>query len=262
MLDRLLESGFEIRCESHAAAILRIDFPEALEELESSLADIRIPITEIIGSGGGEAAGTQRLRRSLAGRGWTKTCFEIRKTLNGVERASISHEIDHVKTFANGTLALEIEWNNKDPFFDRDLENFKRLHAEGGISAGIIVTRGSRLQQQLRSLVRRYAEARNITDFEALAAVGVSLTPRQRTNISQRLQRSDDPLSAFADTWAGQFVADKFGAATTHWDKLMTRVRRGVGNPCPLLLIGIPETAVDFNDVAADDPESADDVPD
>ena len=30
----------------------------------------------------------------------------------------------------------------------------------------------------------------------------------------------------------------------------------------PLLLIGIPETAVDFNDVAADDPESADDVPD
>lgn len=42
----------------------------------------------------------------------------------------------------------------------------------------------------------------------------------------------------------------------------MTRVQRGVGNPCPLLLIGIAETAVDFNDVAADDPESADDVPD
>ncbi|HMV40190.1 MAG TPA: BglII/BstYI family type II restriction endonuclease, partial [Plasticicumulans sp.] len=65
---------------------------------------------------------------------------------------------------------------------------------------------------------------------------------------------SDDPLSAFAEAWAGQFVADKFGAATTHWDKLMTRVQRGVGNPCPLLLIGIAETAVDFNDVAADDP--------
>lgn len=261
MLNHLLELGFEIRCESHAAAILRIDFPEALEELESSLAAIRIPITEIIGSGGGEAAGTQRLRRSLAGRGWTKTCFEIRKTLNGVERASISHEIDHVKTFANGTLALEIEWNNKDPFFDRDLENFKRLHAEGGISAGIIVTRGSRLQQQLRSLVRRYAEERNITDFEALTEFGVSLTPRQRDKIRQRLQRND-PVPAFAEAWANQFVADKFGAATTHWNKLMARILRGVGNPCPLLLIGIAETAVDFNDVAADDPESADDVPD
>lgn len=262
MLDRLLDLGFEIRCESHAAAILQVDFSDALSELEASLVDFRIPITEIIGSGGGEAAGTQRLRRSLAGRGWTKTCFEIRKTLNGKERASISHEIDHVKTFANGTLALEIEWNNKDPFFDRDLENFKRLHAEGGISAGIIVTRGSRLQQQLRNLARRYAEARNIQDFEALTALGVSLTPRQRTHISQRLQRNDDPLSAFAEAWANQFVADKFGAATTHWDKLMTRVQRGVGNPCPLLLIGIPETAVDFSDLAADDPESDEEAPD
>jgi Restriction endonuclease BglII len=35
-----------------------------------------------------------------------------------------------------GVVALEIEWNNKDPFFDRDLENFKRLHAEGAISVG------------------------------------------------------------------------------------------------------------------------------
>jgi hypothetical protein len=35
--------------------------------------------------------------------------------------------------FLPGVLALEIEWNN--PFFDRDLENFKRLHANGAISA-------------------------------------------------------------------------------------------------------------------------------
>ncbi|HSV23752.1 MAG TPA: BglII/BstYI family type II restriction endonuclease [Xanthobacteraceae bacterium] len=39
-------------------------------------------------------------------------------------------------------MALEIEWNNKDSFFDRDLENFKRLHADGAISVGIIVMRG------------------------------------------------------------------------------------------------------------------------
>lgn len=42
-------------------------------------------------------------------------------------------------------LALEIEWNNKDPFFDRDLENFKRLHAEGAISVGVLITRGASL---------------------------------------------------------------------------------------------------------------------
>lgn len=33
--------------------------------------------------------------------------------------------------------------------------------------------------------------------------------------------------------------------ATTHWSKLQARVRRGVGNPCPLVLIGLPANIVD-----------------
>ncbi len=44
------------------------------------------------------------------------------------------------------------------------------------------------------------------------------------------------------------FVSDKFGAATTHWHKLEDRVRRGVGNPCPLLLIGLPVSIVTFGE--------------
>ncbi|MEO0944576.1 MAG: restriction endonuclease, partial [Pseudomonadota bacterium] len=40
--------------------------------------------------------------------------------------------------------------------------------------------------------------------------------------------------------FAHKFVADKFGQATTHWSKLEDRVNRGVGNPCPLVLIGLP----------------------
>jgi len=31
-----------------------------------------------------------------------------------------------------------------------------------------------------------------------------------------------------------------------HWRKLEDRVRRGVGNPCPLLLIGLPASIVTF----------------
>ncbi|MGE0607251.1 MAG: hypothetical protein AB7O62_09175 [Pirellulales bacterium] len=48
----------------------------------------------------------------------------------------------------------------------------------------------------------------------------------------------------FEEGWAHAFVSDKFGEATTHWRKLEDRVRRGVGNPCPLLLIGIPVDVV------------------
>jgi len=49
----------------------------------------------------------------------------------------------------------------------------------------------------------------------------------------------------FVPEWAVRFVRDKFGTATTHWAKLQERIERGVGNPCPLLLIGIPAAAID-----------------
>jgi hypothetical protein len=52
--------------------------------------------------------------------------FVIEKTISGVGMESQSHEVDHVPNFEKGVVALEIGCNNKDPFFDRDLENFKR----------------------------------------------------------------------------------------------------------------------------------------
>jgi hypothetical protein len=65
MFESLTERGFEVRSESHAAAILEQDFPTAVGEIEGALRDFEIPITEIIGSGGGETQGTQRLRKAL-----------------------------------------------------------------------------------------------------------------------------------------------------------------------------------------------------
>lgn len=246
MLDRIRERYFEIRFLSHSAAILEKDFPEALAELERCLVNMEIPITEIIGSGGGEAKATQRLRRSLAALNWNKTSFEIKKTINGVERESISHEVDHVRSFPAGTVVLEIEWNNKDPFFDRDLENFKRLHAEGAISVGVIVTRGSTLQNEMRNMVYRFTQERNIRSFDDLQALGLDPTRRQVNEVNRRVNRARNP-QPFAEAWTDHFVSDKFGAATTHWRKLMDRVDRGVGNPCPLLLIGLPASIVTFD---------------
>jgi hypothetical protein len=55
-------------------------------------------------------------------------------------------------------------------------------------------------------------------------------------------------LQHYLDAWVDHFVGDKFGAATTHWSKLQDRVQRGVGNPCPLVLIGLPESIVTFGE--------------
>ncbi len=249
MLNRIKERGYEIHFLSHAAAILGKDFPEALQELESCLSNFEIPITEIIGSGGGETKGTQRLRHMLADAEWRKTNFEIKKSINGVERESISHEVDHVRHYDNGVLALEIEWNNKDPFFDRDLENFKRLHAEGAISVGIIITRGSSLQDNIGELVSRFVHERNIQNYEDLLNLGLSPTPKQKIAVMKRVNREKNPMS-FQEAWVSNFISNKFGQAQTHWRKLMDRVDRGVGNPCPLLLIGMPSSIVTFDPTA------------
>ena len=206
MFDRLRERGFTILYQSHAEAILEKDFPIAADEMESALEGIEVPITEIIGSGGGEAKGTQRMRRSLADLGWRKINFEIKKIVNGVEREAISHEIDHVKSFPKGVVALEIEWNNKDPFFDRDLENFKRLHAEGAISIGVIVTRHSTLHEGMYDFVLRFAREQNIASFDDLARLEIVPTPKQRQEIAKRVSRTKDPVE-FAVAWTDKFVA-------------------------------------------------------
>ena len=236
-LSDLANAGFDLRSVNHALAVLTQDFPEPLGELCDSLMGVRIADIELIRGGGGEADSTQRLRRSLTDREWRAQNIVIGKTVDGVEHAAKSHAIDHVRRTENGTIALEIEWNNKDPFFDRDLENFQRLHIEGAISVGIIVTRGKSLQENLVQAVMTCAVNHDVSGFDDLKPFGLNPTQRQ-------LNMVKDIAEGFVAEWARRFVQDKFGSSTTHWDKLQERIERGVGNPCPLLLIGIPASSI------------------
>lgn len=242
MFDVLRESGFDVATRNHAEAILRSDFAAETGGLVSVLLGYRLSARDIIQSGGGQAASTMRLRDRLVALGWRKHEFRISTVVDGVQREATSHEVDHVIAGQSGTLALEIEWNNKDPFFDRDLENFKRLHAQGAISLGILITRGAKLQEALVPIVSMALREAGIIEVAQLGAWGVKeRTRRQMKNLDNLLQQH----VPFADAFARSFVADKFGAATTHWDKLKDRIDRGVGNPCPLLLIGIPASIVE-----------------
>lgn len=250
MFEKRKEAGYDVEFTSHAEAILSHDLPGAAGELEAALLATTIPVEEIIAGGGGESKGTQRLRRALAGIGWRKTIFEVTKSINGKPRESQSHEVDHVKTFDGATIALEIEWNNKDPFYDRDLENFKRLHADGAISVGCVITRGKSLHAEMRDIVRRFTVERGIDSIEALSRWGYTPTARQKTAIMKRVTRAENPM-AFGEAFVSVFTPDKFGEATTHWIKLEARLKRGVGNPCPLLLIGLPASIVSFGEGAS-----------
>jgi hypothetical protein len=82
---------------------------------------------------------------ALKARGWVAKRFDTRIVVDGVARASPTHEVDVFK----GRVALEVEWNNKDPFFDRDLNNFRLLFDLGVIDSGVIVTQATELQDFL-----------------------------------------------------------------------------------------------------------------
>lgn len=250
MFGVLSASGFDIETRNHARAILAGDFAEEIEGLVTALLSFRIPSREIIKSGGGQAASTMRLRDALYAQGWRKHEFIVRTIVDGLEREATTHEVDHVKHCPNGTLALEIEWNNKDPFFDRDLENFQRLHAQGAISLGVLVTRGAALQAHMTKIVASAIRAEGILSASELEAWGMKeRTARQTKNLNSLLEKQ----VTFAEAFAQSFVADKYGAATTHWAKLDDRIKRGVGNPCPLLLVGLPLAAVEDYSAASDE---------
>ena len=198
----------------------------------------------MIEGGGGEAPFTQRLRRSLADVAWKKHNFIIRKIVDGEEREATSHEMDHVKKCVGGTLALEIEWNNKAEFYDRDLENFKRLHQEGIFSVAILVTRGRSFQNSIEKLISDFIDLHNVTSFVDLEKfAGYDPSRKFRATIEALIMERGLP---FREVWLRRFVVSKYASTTTHWAQLKNRLDRGIGNPCPMLLIGLPASIIDL----------------
>lgn len=231
---RLFElAGYVFDQRRHAAAILTNDYPEVCEDLVGVLENLEIPHSQVIAGGGGKAPMTQALEKRLRARGWDKKVFPISQTIDEVVIDSTTHEIDHFKGFSDGRpgIALEIEWNNKDPFYDRDLATFARLHLLNVVSVGVLITRGPSMQEALRGAFIDYYST--LTE-EALRQVVGELRRQDR----EKVQKAASMIEQARAVGLMKFTS-KFGEATTHWKKLMARIDRGLGNPCPLLLIGI-----------------------
>ena len=238
-LSDLRKAGFDVETTNHADAILSRDFWIGLAEFSEVMLNFNIRCAEMLRGGGNKCLHTERLGVTLEELDWLKRNIKVTKAVDDVPKSSMTHEIDHVRDFEKGTLALEIEWNNKDPFFDRDLENFQRLHAEGAISLGIIITRGRSLQESVREILISCAKANGLNGPDDLERLAIKeLTRNQRASIQKKLESADYP------TVIASMLAAKYGESTTHWSKLMERLDRGVGNPCPLLLVGLPASCV------------------
>jgi len=140
--------GWEIHEWRHALAILTAAFPEEWAEIEGVLGRFRLSEEDIAAGGGNKSAIAQALDGALYELGWEERGFDTDIVVDGRRFDSPTHKIDCVKN----RIALEIEWNNKDPFYDRDLNNFRMLFELRAVSVGVIVTRSDDLDDVFRRL--------------------------------------------------------------------------------------------------------------
>lgn len=122
-LPEFVRQDYEVLEWKHASAILQTDFSTEWNEITEVLTSLRVLRSHIVVGGGGRSKITQSIDTAFYSRGWQEKMWSTRIVVDDLASESPTHKVDCYKN----RVALEIEWSNKDPFFDRDLNNFRLL---------------------------------------------------------------------------------------------------------------------------------------
>jgi hypothetical protein len=145
-----LREKFEVAETHHATAILHEDFSAEWDDLITLLGDFRLLRSQIMQPGGRKSPISNSINGFFYGRGWTEHTFQIEVRADGAATLAPTHHVDYFRN----RVAIETEWNNKDPFYDRDLTTFRLLFDLNVLSVGVIITRASELQDIFDELGR------------------------------------------------------------------------------------------------------------
>lgn len=141
---------YEIHEWRNAVGVLQTACPDEWTDIQTCLRAFRLHRSEVLTAGGSRSSIVARLEQPLKDAGWVEKQFRTAIVVDGEQRDSPTHSVDCFK----GRVALEVEWNNKDPFYDRDLNNFRLLFDLQVIDVGVIITRSSELQRIFNELGR------------------------------------------------------------------------------------------------------------
>lgn len=176
----------------HAAAILAQDFPEEWQEIIAVLRSFTLKKSWILEPGGRKSKVSEAIDSYLYSRGWEEKKFSTKVVVDETAMITPTHKIDCYKN----KIALEIEWNNKDPFYDRDLNNFRLLFDLRAISVGVIITRTDGLQKIFDELGRGPSYGNSTTHIGKLLpridGGGGGGCPVLVFGITQKLYEDDD----------------------------------------------------------------------
>ena len=132
----------------NAAGVLATACPEEWNDIVEILREFRLYKSEVIAAGGRKSPIASRIDKRFYEREWVEKKFDTKIEVDGLEYESPTHSVDCFK----GRVGVEVEWNNKDPFYDRDLNNFRLLFDLRVMDVGIIITRASELQAIFKDL--------------------------------------------------------------------------------------------------------------
>jgi len=159
-----LQELYEVHEWRHASAVLAQDFSSQWQDIIDVLGQFRLRKTDIVQAGGRKSPIATAIDSGFYERGWTERHFDTQIAVDGRSRKSPTHSVDCYKD----GVALEIEWNNKDPFFDRDLNNFRLLFELRVVSVGVIVTRCDELQAIFNELGKGKSYGNSTTHMSKL----------------------------------------------------------------------------------------------
>lgn len=142
LLPGFIKDHYEVHEWRHACSILHSDFPEEWRDLTEILTEFRLLRSSVISPGGRKSPIANWIDDKFTERGWVETNFKTAILVDDNRTDTPTHKVD---CFRN-RVAIELEWNNKDPFYDRDLNNFRLLFDLRAISVGVIITRCTELQ--------------------------------------------------------------------------------------------------------------------
>ena len=128
------------------------------------LRNFRLLKSEVMTAGGAKSPISSRIDSQFYDMGWKEKKFDTKISVDDVEYASPTHSVDCFK----GRVGVEVEWNNKDPFYDRDLNNFRLLFDLRVMDVGIIITRATELQTIFKRLDKGASYGASTTHHEKL----------------------------------------------------------------------------------------------
>ncbi|MBX6330077.1 MAG: restriction endonuclease [Pseudolabrys sp.] len=137
-----IAARYEVHEWRNGLAILAAAHPEEWANILEVLGHFQLLRSNIVQPGGRKSPIAEKLDGHFAKLGWEEKAFKTKIIVDEAEYDTPTHKVDCYKN----RVALEVEWNNKDPFYDRDLNNFRLLFELRAIDVGVIITRCDELQ--------------------------------------------------------------------------------------------------------------------